>query len=54
MGDATDDDGVDVEPEAEREHPATVAPPPGREQDRAAGPLRVRGGTAKSRAAGSR
>ena len=29
MGDATDDNGVDVEPEAEREHQATVAPPSG-------------------------
>ena len=32
MGDATDDDGVDVEPEAEREHQATVAPPSGGDQ----------------------
>ena len=32
MGDATDDNGVDVEPEAEREHQATVAPPSGADQ----------------------
>ena len=38
MGDGTDQDGVDLEPEAERKHRATVAPPPGREQD--GGPAR--------------
>ena len=32
MGDATDDNGVDVEPEAEREHQATVAPPSSADQ----------------------
>ena len=32
MGDATEDNGVDVEPEAEREHQATVAPPSGADQ----------------------
>jgi hypothetical protein len=31
--DAGDQDRVYVEPEAEREHPATVAPPPRREED---------------------
>jgi hypothetical protein len=33
MGDGTDHDGVDVEPEAERKHQPTVAPPGRREQD---------------------
>ena len=33
VGDATNHDGVDLEPEAERKHPATVAPPATREQD---------------------
>ena len=33
VGDAANHDGVDVEPEAERNHPATVAPPARREQD---------------------
>ena len=33
VSDAAEDHGVDLEPEAERKHRATVAPPPGREQD---------------------
>jgi hypothetical protein len=33
MSDAAHEHGVDVEPEAEREHDGTVAPAPGREQD---------------------
>jgi len=34
VSDAADDHGVDVEPEAEREHSATVAPAARREQER--------------------
>jgi hypothetical protein len=33
VGDATNHHSVDVEPEAERNHQATVAPPARREQD---------------------
>jgi hypothetical protein len=35
VSDAADEHCVDVEPEAEREHDGTVAPPVAREQDNA-------------------
>ena len=57
MSDAADDHRVDVEPEAEREHAATVAPPLGCEQRAVGGVLlRRRGGRRRGgrRAAGSR
>ena len=50
MGDAADEHGVDVEPEAEREHRATVAPPPAREQERGRRATRP----ARTRSAGRR
>jgi hypothetical protein len=36
VGDAANHDGVDVEPEAERKHRVTVAPPARRDQNGAA------------------
>ena len=44
VGYAGDEHGVDVEPEPEREHDRTVAPPLAREQDGAGLLLRRRGG----------
>ncbi len=50
VSDAVDDHGVDVEPEAEREHGATVAPPSGGEQ--AADPRRRKEAAARELASG--